>query len=147
MKARWNFSSSLFVLILVLAHVSLASAREPRGRAPESDSSALDQRIRSIRARNPITVPFPDAITSEPSQTPRIEIYNNTGSYLMIYFRGPSPRQVRVRPGASESVVLTAGSYEVAAEVDDPSVLPFFGLHQYDREGYRLGFSIRPTPR
>lgn len=147
MKKYWNSLIVAMSLMLIIGETSLGATREPHGDAPSSDPSTLNQRIRVIRAKDHVTIPIPNVVASEFSQTPRIEILNYTGAYLTVYFSGPSSRQVKVRPGAGESTTLIAGNYEVAAEVNDPGVLPFFGNHRYDREDYQIRFSIRSTSR
>ncbi|HWP49218.1 MAG TPA: hypothetical protein VNM22_18830 [Candidatus Limnocylindrales bacterium] len=147
MKRRWNLLTGIMSLIFLLAGLSPVPAREPRGKALDPSALTIEQRIQTIRARNHITIPLPDVIEPEFSQTPRVKILNDTPNNLTVYFRGPSIRQVTLRPWSTETILLLAGNYEVAAEVDNPGVLPFFGSHPYDREDYQLIFSVRPYPR
>lgn len=130
-------------LVMVLTEIASVVAQESGTRTLSSDPSALNRRIQIIRTRNHIAIPIPEVVEPGFSQTPRIEILNATEAYLTIYFNGPSPRQVHIRPGAIESLALISGDYEVAAQVSDPGVLPFFSIHRYNRELYQIRFSIR----
>lgn len=144
---RWSLLAGIMSLIFIVADLSPVSAREPRGKVLDPSALTIEQRIQNIRARNHIPIPLPDVITPEFSQTPRVKIINDTQHNLTVYFRGPGIRQVTLRPWSTETILLLAGNYEVAAEVDDPGVLPFLGSHPYDREDYQLIFSVRPYPR
>jgi hypothetical protein len=147
MKMRWSLLTGIIGLIFILADLSPGIAREPRGKTLDSTSLTVEQRIQKIRAGNYTTIPLPHVIEPGFSQTPQVKIINDTQDKLTVYFRGPSIRQITLRPWSSETITLLAGNYEVAAEVDNPGVLPFFGFHPYDRENYQLIFSVRPYPR
>lgn len=101
--------------------------------------------IERIRHGRFITMPSP---ASSPTAGPvgrGLTIQNVTVHALRIYFVGPTTRVIDVPAGAALSVELVVGAYELAAEVPNTTVVPFYGKHTYEMNlHYWLKFSAVP---
>jgi hypothetical protein len=75
-------------------------------------------------------------------------ITNDTAYSLSIYLSGPVTRTAQIAAHGSQSISVTPGKYEVAAKVADPSVIPFYGVANYDPSTqYSEDFYIGTHPR
>jgi hypothetical protein len=71
-------------------------------------------------------------------------IENGTGHLLRVHFSGPITRTVDVPNGTSAGVDLAVGRYEVAAEVPQAPIVPFYGKQEYRANThYWLQFFVR----
>ena len=70
-------------------------------------------------------------------------IENGTGHTLLVHFDGPITKTVEVPDRKSVGAELAVGSYEVAAEVPESSILPFCGIQHYEPDThYWLKFYV-----
>jgi hypothetical protein len=70
-------------------------------------------------------------------------IENGTGHTLYVYFDGPTSKTVKVPDGSQVDVALVVGSYQVAGEIPNSHVRPFYGKQSYeDNTHYWLKFFI-----
>jgi hypothetical protein len=60
-----------------------------------------------------------------------ITIRNDTVSTLTVYLTGPTFQRQVILPRSSVTVTMNPGVYKLAGELDDKSVLPFFGVRNY----------------
>ncbi|MEO8592191.1 MAG: OmpH family outer membrane protein [Candidatus Solibacter sp.] len=77
-----------------------------------------------------------------------ITVQNDTSSTLTVYFSGPADRKEVVSAHGKVTVPLGPGSYKVAGELADKSVLPFFGVRQYsggETEQFFIDLAGRPA--
>jgi hypothetical protein len=61
----------------------------------------------------------------------KMTIRNDTGHTLLVRFSGPVDRTVQVPADKTEEIALAAGRYQVAAEVTEPGITPFYGEQTY----------------
>lgn len=61
-------------------------------------------------------------------------VENSTDYVLTILMSGPSPQRVQIPPHAIQSIRVTPGTYEIAARVSDPSVIPYYGTESFSRD-------------
>lgn len=108
--------------------------------SPTSDdsvTSAID-RVRSA----PHSI-LPDAQKLPAGTGNGVQVENATKYSIRIYFRGPEKHAENVPPGGSVTINLPPGEYEVAAEVPNSSVQPYYGKQEYSTgSGYRERFTI-----
>src|ERR1022692_2434290 len=62
-------------------------------------------------------------------QASQLKMQLNT-SYLSL-IAGPVTQKIDIAAHASETISLLPGDYDVAARVSNPTVIPFFGRHNY----------------
>ncbi|MCK4404292.1 MAG: hypothetical protein KAW02_04310 [candidate division Zixibacteria bacterium] len=65
----------------------------------------------------------------------KIDTENDTQYLLRVYYVGPETLSVFFQPRQTKTIELSGGNYQVAAEVDNPTVNPFKGTHAY-KEGW-----------
>lgn len=87
--------------------------------------------INRIKNSQHSTMPAPAQAPAYGASGKGMTIENGTEYALMIYFIGPTTRTVTVPKNESVGVELAVGSYEVAAEVKDANVVPFYGTQDY----------------
>jgi hypothetical protein len=56
-----------------------------------------------------------------------IVVENSTSYALTVLLSGPASQRIPVGAGASQSVTVSPGNYEIAASVSSPNVIPFYG--------------------
>jgi hypothetical protein len=80
---------------------------------------------------------------------PVTEIKNDTRFTLTIWFAGPCGHQVEVKPRTALTAVFCAGTYNLAAMVEEKSFLPLVRENQQFEEGvqYKLEFFVERPPR
>lgn len=61
-------------------------------------------------------------------------VENQSSAELRVYFTGPSSEVIHVAPGTTQSVLLSGGDYELAAEAVGGTITPFYG-----RQSTRFG--------
>jgi WD40 repeat protein len=93
----------------------------------------IDHEFNKIQSgKSSAPLPKPQAKKAEPNERAvHWQIENGTDSRLTVFIRGPSRRVVIIEPSKNQSVVLNAGNYEVAARVERPNVVPFFGKQEF----------------
>lgn len=70
-------------------------------------------------------------------------IENKTEFELAVYLKGQEYKIIKVEQNSSEEVEITAGNYEVAAELDNPDILPYYGKVTYEENRmYREEYTI-----
>jgi len=88
--------------------------------------------ISRIQAGRHTPMPAPTTAPASGAEGKGLTVENNTGYTLHVYFSGPASRTVVVPDRRSESVELAVGSYQVAAEVPDSPIVPFYGRQAYE---------------
>ncbi len=89
----------------------------------ESVSSAID-RISHGRYQE---LPAPRSSTASEDQKMGWSVTNDTDYTLHVYLNGPVSREISIPSGETRSLDIPAGSYRIAASVNDPNVDPFYG--------------------
>jgi len=88
----------------------------------EVSASAAMQRIRNTRYT---AMPNPKCLPGSSGSTLTLE--NRTKFVIDFYVVGETSRVLKVAPSASLPIDLSPGDYQVAAEIPNSSVAPFFG--------------------
>jgi hypothetical protein len=57
----------------------------------------------------------------------KLEVKNDSIYTLTVYYSGPTSQILELKPGETQSVVISKGNYKVAARGSDPKVRPFAG--------------------
>jgi hypothetical protein len=126
-----------------LAAVFVIAAGAAPARA-EPTASAIE-RIRSGRHAD---MPPPQMAHAMGSAGKGMTIENGTGHVLRVHFSGPVTKSVDVPDGSSTGVELAVGAYEVAAEVPEAPIVPFYGKQDYrPNTHYWLRFFVRSAWR
>lgn len=92
--------------------------------------SAIGSRIDQIAGGPHQELPQPAQSAIATNQNPGWLVENATGYQLHLYSSGPTEREYTIQNGSSIDINLPAGSYRVAADVSDKSVLPFYAVRQ-----------------
>jgi len=70
-------------------------------------------------------------------------IEDNTEFDLTIYLKGPEYKIIKVEKNSTSEIEITAGSYEAAAELNNPDILPYYGKVTYEEsQKYREEYTI-----
>lgn len=107
----------------------------------EEDNAGKE--IARIRGGQHAALPRP--VTSPVSRTSNqgLTIENHTGHVLKVYFAGSSSKTVTIPEGKEAELNLDAGEYELAAEIVDGRLLPFYGKQSFESgKRYRFRFSV-----
>lgn len=72
----------------------------------------------------------PPAQSSAVGQGPGWTFENASGQQLVLYLSGPTQRQYKVSNGQTILMKLFPGTYRIAVEVSDTSVLPYYAVRQ-----------------
>lgn len=99
--------------------------------APE-DNHRVDEAIGRIRAGRYAPMPAAQASARSGLGSPRLTIENGTQYELRVYLSGPAARSVSIQAGASAVLDLAAGSFKLAAEIPNSSILPFYGEQTFN---------------
>jgi hypothetical protein len=75
-------------------------------------------------------------------------IEDRTPYLLHVYFAGPTTKEFEIAAGASQTMQLRPGGYEIAARVSNAAVKPFYGAEQYvSNTQYSFQFYIATRSR
>lgn len=108
-----------------------------------SDAESPADAIKRIRRGPHMQMPPPQAAYASGGSGKGMTIENGTGYLLHVHLSGPINRTVDVPNGQSVGVDLVVGSYEVAAEVPDAPIMPFYGNQTYEpNHHYWLKFFV-----
>lgn len=113
-------------------------------RDPEAEQRARDA-IAEIRGGDHSTLP-PAVVTGFNGSGQTTSTFTNRTSYtLTVHVSGPVALSLTIPPGGSQQAPLAPGRYEVGASVSASSVLPYYGVRDYQAGGlYTDDFYIRP---
>jgi hypothetical protein len=95
---------------------------------PSANVDSVDAAINRIAGGTHQELPAPMQSPVTTGQNPGWAIENGTGYALHLYLSGPVVRDYVIPTGQSISIDLPPGNYRIAADVPDPSVLPFYAL-------------------
>jgi hypothetical protein len=68
-------------------------------------------------------------------ELPEEKVKNDTTRNITVFYSGPEARTVTIAPGATRTIKLTPGTYNIVVRSADASVIPFKGTSKFDR-GY-----------
>jgi hypothetical protein len=136
---KQNLAGSLgFVIAVAFLTVIVTFASLPSACA---DAASAMQRIRSGPHSS---MPMPETATAYGNEGEGMTIQNGTNKTLYVYFVGPVQKTVVIKPGATAGVSLVVGNYEVAVEIPNAHVTPFYGKQSYKSDThYWLKFFLR----
>jgi hypothetical protein len=97
---------------------------------PQSTASSIESAIDKITQGAHQELPPPVQTRVSPGQNPGWSIENATAYQLHLYLSGPVERDYVIPQGSSIAIDLPPGSYRIAAEVSDKSVIPFYAVRQ-----------------
>ncbi|MGA2903179.1 MAG: hypothetical protein ABSD98_05085 [Candidatus Korobacteraceae bacterium] len=100
------------------------------GTIPQSSASSVESAIDKITQGAHQELPPPVQTQVSPGQNPGWSIENATAYQLHLYLSGPVERDYVIPQGSSIAIDLPPGSYRIAAEVSDKSVIPFYAVRQ-----------------
>lgn len=110
---------------------------------PAASAESAASAIARIRKGPHVAVPPPQRVQTSGPVGKGMTVENHTEFTLRVYFNGPVSRTIDVPSGQSAGVELVVGSYEVAAETPEGSVIPLYGMHTYSpRAHYWLKFFL-----
>jgi hypothetical protein len=119
-------------------------AHSPQASPEQSPQQVID----NIRDGPHEAMPPAQATANIQGSETNLMITNDTAYSLSIYLSGPVTRTAQIAAHGSQSISVTPGKYEVAAKVADPSVIPFYGVANYDPSTqYSEDFYIGTHPR
>lgn len=105
--------------------------------------SEITVAIERIKKSQYATIPKPVKAPAAGLAGKGMTIENGTYKTLGIYFNGSSSKKAEVPQGESLGIDLVVGNYEVAAEVPDSKIIPFYGFQKYESGyHYRLKFYL-----
>ena len=120
------------------------SAKAP---APLKDDSVQDE-IQKIRNAPHAAMPPAQAAPAPLGGQTSMTVENGTGYVLYLYLSGPNTQTLQIAAGSSQTLAVSPGSYEIAAKVSDPSVMPFYGRDDYAANTqYSHHFYVSSRPR
>ena len=112
---------------------SSAPVKSPPISNPTDEQEAQSARSQIDQIRNAPHGPIPQAqaVGTNAGGATTTTITNGTQYTLYVYLSGPTSHVLTLLPGQSQVLSLVAGSYEKAARVSNPSVMPFYGQQYY----------------
>ena len=79
-------------------------------------------------------------------ELPEQAVKNDTTRNITVYYSGPEARTVTIGPGATKTITLQPGSYNIVVRSADASVIPFKGTSKFDRGyEYSVSYYIKTT--
>jgi len=104
------------------------------GISPNSsnDAHSVDDAIDRIRGGQYAPMPPAQASVGSGSGSPRLTIENDTQYELRVYLSGPETHSVSIPAGGSSVLDLTIGTFKLAAEIPNSSILPFYGEQTFN---------------
>lgn len=79
-------------------------------------------------------LPPPEGVIVAGLGDPVLIIENGTGYVLTLLYKGPIVTRLVLQPGEVTEITLRPGTYEIAATVPDPSVVPFYGTATFETD-------------
>lgn len=136
-------------------------AKEAETKAAKAAKAAdLAKQIKSDPDAEEIRKEVADLMSGEFSKMPRstfiapnrsgvtsVSVANDTPHTLTIRYSGTTARKVILKPSGSRTLTLAPGRYQIAATVDDISVIPFAGTQNYSSARYDSSYYIRTSFR
>jgi hypothetical protein len=108
----------------------------------------IKNEIEAIRRSPHEAMPAVEAVEAPLGGETSMMVENGTKYLLFVYFTGPVSQKLEISAGASQTVQLPPGNYQVAARVANPSVVPFYGEQRYGANTrYSEHFYIRTVMR
>jgi hypothetical protein len=74
-----------------------------------------------------------------------VDVENKTGYELTVRYSGPSSKKLVIPVGATRSVALVPGAYQVAASVNAANVTNYFGSDTMQGGRYSSSFFIQSS--
>jgi hypothetical protein len=111
-----------------LGSVSSQRAHSAMSGTSESASVAIE-RIRTARY-----APMPEPKVFPGASGTSLAVENRTNLVINLYLKGPTTHSLNMAPSSSATLTLTAGRYEVAAEIPDSSTVPFYAEQTFNAE-------------
>ena len=111
-----------------------------------SQSRAIDKRIidlevKEIAAGEYGEMPRAQALSQGGTST-NVEVENQTGYELTVRYSGPDSKKLVIPVGASRSIKLVPGAYQVAASVEAANVTNYYGSDTMQGGRYSSNFYI-----
>ncbi len=105
-------------------------------------------RVERIRQGEHRPLPALTATATGDQSAPVTEIRNQTRFHLSVFFAGDCGQQVEVAPKTTVTAVFCAGTYNLAALVNDATFFPLLRESQDFNNGvkYRLDFFVEKPP-
>jgi hypothetical protein len=120
----------------------------PRLAIPLTESHSVEQEVAAIRNAPHEAMPPAQAARASLGGQTGITVENETNYVLYLYLSGPSSQEITLAAGASQTLQVSPGDYEIAAKVSDPSVIPFYGRDTcIPNTQYSHHFYIATQPR
>lgn len=122
---------------------SKSTARESHKGDSTPSTDVVSSAIDKIRNETHSAIPSAESIVPDDPRDSGVSIENATGHTLTVYFGGRASRTITIAPGDSAIARLPEGRYEMAAEVPNSAIQPFYGRHvqQADTQ-YRFRFFV-----
>ena len=120
-KSKTTYSAGPIGSVVVTAEKAPAGGASPPGPPPVSNP------IIPIRSGPHTPAPRVQATAAELNGQAALVIENGTTYLLTVYISGPLSETLTVMPGKAHMITLAPGTYEIAASVTTPNVLPFYG--------------------
>lgn len=113
-----------------------------------SGAETTEDAIQRIRAGQHVAMPPPTSTAASGPAGKGMTIENESGHTLHVHFSGPVTRTVVVPNGQAAGVELAVGRYQVAAEIPQSRIVPFYGEQAYEpNTHYWLKFFVRQRSR
>lgn len=149
LKVRWSATTPSSTRPVTRATAPIAPTQPaPQQATPSPDARQIDAQVATIIAGEHSPLPPAQRVRSDPAaQVADMVTKNNTQHTLTVLYSGPTSQRVVLAPQTSRKVLLGVGTYQVAATVDSPSVIPFAGRDDIRGGGYDNTFYIETVRR
>jgi hypothetical protein len=115
----------------LLRAATICPTEAPPFPSPAEQAQTPEQAINSIRNGPHAAMPPAQTTGKIAGPATNMTITNNTLYMLWVYMTGPMSKTIQIPANGSQSVSLTPGTYQVGANVSNPSVVPFYGEQNY----------------
>lgn len=120
---------------------------EMAAQAQEGITRAEVQKVAAVPEGERGVLPPPEGIAVAGLGNPALMVENGTEYVLTVRYAGPMAKELVLQPQAVGELILLAGTYQVAASVSDPSVVPFYGKAVFEPDHmYESVFYIVTVP-
>lgn len=105
-----------------------------RGSASIAAPTAVDEiqnEIEQIRRGRTAPMPRAQASAANLGGQSGMVVENGTPYLLTVRLSGPTSQRLQLPAGSTQTISLPPGSYEVAASVASPNVIPFYGKESF----------------
>lgn len=109
------------------------------------NAKEIDAKVNGIMSGEHGKMPPAQKMSSNTSGVASVLVKNRTSNTLTVSYSGPTSNELVLAPAAEKSLSLAAGTYKVAASVDDPTIIPFAGKDVIGGGMYRVEFYIETT--